>query len=277
MTFSLQARPTCHPDRIRFPGLLFAGLLLWALTSARADDGHSERFDRARTAFDAGDWATAAHHYRTLEKQGNRHPSLLYNLGTVYAKAGDNARAAWYYRRAMRKAPRDSDSQANLTYVLNRAEAFTDTLSEPPVFRGLRRLSRREWSILFRIGYTLAVLSFGLGFWVRSGRRVLFGTACLGALLTALAGAGWGHWVWAERRPEAVIAHTRVFARSAPAEIHEKRFPVPRASLIRVLRIEPDWAHIQIGSRIGWIPADAMIPLDSPPEQWDIAVKDRAS
>jgi hypothetical protein len=74
-------------------------------------------FVAGNAAFDRGDYAEAIDTYTALVERGVDHPSLDFNLGNAYFKAGDLGRAVLWYERARRLDPRNPDVRENLALV----------------------------------------------------------------------------------------------------------------------------------------------------------------
>jgi tetratricopeptide (TPR) repeat protein len=85
--------------------------LIFAASVAHADPDSRELSQRAKAAFDAGDFMTAA---KLLEEAyaSKPWPVLLYNLGRAYQQAGSKARAVEAYQRYLEREPSSPDAGA---------------------------------------------------------------------------------------------------------------------------------------------------------------------
>lgn len=63
-------------------------------------------------------YALAEKEYTAAIKKQKDWPAPYFNLGNLYFKMGDLAKAEWYYREAIERDPVHSDAMNNLAYVL---------------------------------------------------------------------------------------------------------------------------------------------------------------
>ncbi|MGB0371699.1 MAG: tetratricopeptide repeat protein [Opitutales bacterium] len=75
------------------------------------------RFDRARLAFENGDWPTSITTYKTLLGDGINTWSLNFNLGTSYFKNNEPGPAIFYLERARILAPSNEEVKLQLAKV----------------------------------------------------------------------------------------------------------------------------------------------------------------
>lgn len=86
-----------------------------ACAAARASvESPAASFERANSAYEAGDYAQAIEGYTHVAQSGVAHPDLFFNLGNAYFKQGNLGRAVLWYERARNLAPRDPDVRENL-------------------------------------------------------------------------------------------------------------------------------------------------------------------
>ncbi len=222
-------------------------------------------------AYTAGDYAAAMTHYRAARAAGIDDAVLHYNLGNACARRGELGRAELAYLRALRLAPRDRDTRANLAFV--RAQARDRELQGadlPPIVAQLADLlgvlSLDEWSVvLLALMWAVAATVFVV--WRRGSagdllRRTLV-TLSVGLCLVA-AIVGWRYW--AERVQERVaIVVPEAEVRSGPAESFPVLFRVHDGLLLTVRGREDGWVQVGLGGDwVGWTPAAAIESLDGP-------------
>ncbi len=251
-------------------------LLLLALALAgpgfavsSAEGPLSERERDALAAYRAEDYAAARAHFLALldgepRPAGAERGRLLYNLGNVAARQGRWREAVGWYEAARRRAPRDSDTFTNLEFA--RGQAGFAPADRGDLAATVQRLlglwtpaERRAWALL---GVLLAAAGFAYEA-LRGGalgRRL----ALLGAAALALCCAPWLHGRLGELDdPVLVIAEGPVGATSEPRASAARLFEVGPDTRLERLGTFLDWTqvrHPRAGA--GWIPSDALFPLE---------------
>jgi tetratricopeptide (TPR) repeat protein len=234
-------------------------LVALATQVALAGTPPNELFQKAGRAYDAGQFAEAATHYRALLVQGQRTPEVYFNLGNAEFRLGHGGAAALAYRRAWHRAPRDADIAANLQFALEQTGA---TLPTPAPWEQLfQSLSAHEWRWAALITFWLMAGAACLALlWPK--RRGLFRNMVFftfSALLLALAGVG--YWFDLQlRQPEAVVIQP-TGALSAPLPNTIKLFALPAGAIVRIESRDGAWWHIRQGARAGWLPQTNCIPV----------------
>lgn len=91
---------------------------LWLLLLAGCSHGpqgprQATAFRRANAALRQGHYEDAIGQYQQLERQGVSQPALFCNLGNAFCKAGRVGWAIYYYEKALKLAPLDTQLIAN--------------------------------------------------------------------------------------------------------------------------------------------------------------------
>lgn len=88
--------------------------LFASLAWAEVAETPAQLFERANSAYEAGNYQSAVDDYERVVATGVVAPDLFYNLGNAYFKQGDLGRAVLWFERARRLSPRDADVRENL-------------------------------------------------------------------------------------------------------------------------------------------------------------------
>jgi len=248
--------------------------LAWILVAAFGGVGggvsaHAEDLARAQKLaaegnrlYEEGHFAEAATAYQQALDAGLDHEIVLYNLGNAWFKQGRVGKAILFYRRVLRRNPRNRAAAANL----ERATALVkDEALKPlrlplflrPVAWVYGRLSLDEWTLLSLGWWWLLVTLAALRAWWRPpwlrGRGLL--TAGGVVLLLSLAMTA----VHVEKewmRHEAVVVADEVDVRSGPGESYRLSFKIHAGLPVFVDRREGKWARIHLGGElVGWVPS----------------------
>jgi tetratricopeptide (TPR) repeat protein len=240
-----------------------AALAALALVSVARADGDSPKtiFFRGNALYGDGKFAEAAQAYEAVRAAGVESAPLYYNLGTAYARAGDEGRALLNYERARRLAPGDPDLRANMTFV--RGDRADDGAA-PLWVRLLLPLADRVGSdallLAAAVAWWLLLAALLVGRLAEPLRRVArwgIVAATLTLLLTLPAAAYRAARV---DRPQwaAVLADAAV--RFEPSESGTEHFEAPAGSVVDVLAERAGWAQVaRRGDGLrGWLPLAAI-------------------
>lgn len=106
-------------------------------------------FHAANGLYEKGNYSEAAAAYEKI-LQGNQMaaPSLYFNLGNAYLKAGKSGRAILAFRKAEKMAPRDPDVRANLKFARNQLGNVNSALPGSRWTRWMDRMTLNEWTIM---------------------------------------------------------------------------------------------------------------------------------
>ncbi|OPZ29368.1 MAG: hypothetical protein BWZ02_01032 [Lentisphaerae bacterium ADurb.BinA184] len=221
-------------------------------------------FETAKTAYDRGDYQTAADIFAALRRTDADNPRLLYNQANCAFQLGESARALALYERVRRLAPRDSDNLENLNYVRsNLGLPRTDKPQNPrQLLSQLRdKLRPDEWLLVA----AAAILFGGAGAGWRRWRRqsqlpvlAVAGTVLLVALLAVnrqLAGTY-------RRGGHGVVANAQVTAYQLPNSDGRKAdFILPAGACVTIEETRTDWFRIRLDDAEGWIRRDGLEPV----------------
>lgn len=227
-------------------------------------------FHQANGWYEKGDYRQAIVLYRRLEQSGLESGSLYYNLGNSYFKIGQPGRAIYYYEKARRLIPGDSDLLTNLAFVTE-AVGVTPSNWTADLWDWLtHRLPLEQSAIGASVGFFLLM---GLIVWavlapqsVRSGDglRFRFGwliPAGLAALILLVYGLFFGLTLFDQLQPQAVSVQA-VTVRFEPSSEATGYFQLPEGSRVWVLNSKSGWRMIRrADNKRGWVEAAALARL----------------
>ena len=208
----------------------------------------SGAFDQARVAYQQGRYAEALALFEVaLAEGGVPEAAVLHAMGNCAARTGDLSRAAWYYRRALLRRPRDRGLLVNLESVEKRLGVLP---AEPTAFVGAARWWRglAPWGRLWLVVSLQCAGLFAVAF-ARHGRVRKLGSTILligtlGAALVVLdAASGPG---------EAVIIAPSTSASGASPDV-DGRFVLRAGECVVVETVEGDRVLVRHAGRLGWV------------------------
>ncbi len=221
----------------------------------------AEKLSEERNAAAAASkYDTARDAYEHLAADGFGRACVYYNLGNTYAKLGRWGHSIWSYRRALRLAPRDADTIANLAYVRDKS---LDAIPrrESAFIRSLLfwhfGLSPRETQIVAFFAYYLACVALCLCFFFRLHLLKKL-TYLLIVLLIAFVSSAAVKFVDHKRPGEAVIVAESVDVLSGPSDSTEARFRLHSGAEVKLEQTGDGWLKIYVDKeRRGWVPSSA--------------------
>lgn len=242
------------------------------LEQARADAVVFEG-DAAGEAFVAGDATEAARRYKVRLDTEGPDPNLLYNLGTVWAHAGDAGRAVWALERARLRAPRDVEINHNLNVMRERVrvarmeQRVRGQLTEglPDGVYAYRMLTGvRLWEVLIPLGLANLLLFVFVGLrrsTAPGGLRDAWtvGAAISALLLLAALGVLVARQATISQVQIGVVLDVEAGLSETPtASSSPRRHPdLYQGATVRVLTTRDDgWVQVGlVGERVGWVRA----------------------
>ena len=108
---------------------IILGLLIGHSFLANAQTAEAS-FDKANTHYADGQYQEAVDAYMKVVEAGLESVALYYNLGNAHYKLNNVASANYYYEKAKRLAPNDSDIRNNVAFAENMRIDAIDPLPE---------------------------------------------------------------------------------------------------------------------------------------------------
>ena len=200
---------------------------------------------------------------RGRERILDRH-ALLHNLGNAAFRLERPLEAVGWYLAALRHAPRDRETRANLALARSAAQIdgeLDDDFGES-VGEGLDLITAAEARWLALLALTPLLITL-LGEAVRGGRAWRAAVAL--SVLTAIAGAvPLAHHTFASADdPVMVVSKGSTTIRSEPLDDRPAIGEVSAGEVAQRIDELPDWVRIERrdGTR-GWLAREAVFPLD---------------
>lgn len=225
------------------------------LTAALALSGLAQSLSASQdaiTAYREGDFSKAAREFETSLAAGEPSAGGYYNLGLAYRKAGEPARAALNFRRAIMLDPQMMDARMALSDV-ERSQG----IPLPPVDWRTWMAEHASLSVLLILGFVV----FWIGaYWflvmatrARAGFLAIATAAILcmaGSAIFVAAYLADPRFIWRS----ASVAIDPGALLSAPSDRSEKVAPLPAGAVVHVLRKSGDWTYCRLPDGTeGWL------------------------
>jgi tetratricopeptide (TPR) repeat protein len=243
-------------------------------------------FEEGNARYEEGDFPSAIDVYGSLVLRGVENKDLYYNLANAYFKNGELGRAILYYERALRLAPRDEDTKANLSLVeaMLRDRQFIReenrvqkalfwihgnlTLRESVLLASLFYLLFCALAVVFILRKTnfirnmyrrLSIISPGR-FLGLSREADLFLAMMFALILFAASGASAFQKIGEQNAwDRSVVVEPEVAVYSGPMKDTTLQFKIHEGTRARIRTRQPGWVQIELpGDLSGWIEANAV-------------------
>lgn len=238
-------------------------------------------FVRGNQLYEAGDFEEAATTYEEAVTRGVISPDLYYNLGNAYYKSGRLGRAVLNYERALRLAPRDEDTRANLMLVQSmlRDKQFVE---DPGFVKKTatwlyQRLNVRESLLVSSLVY-LAFVVVVIGFIFRDTRGLsrlyakismlspgrflgldktqdfLLAMVTLSLILVVTGTSAFGKYREFSSRRAAIVIEEEVPVYGGPSTEATLQFKIHEGTRVTLGDARPGWIQVRLpGDLSGWV------------------------
>jgi tetratricopeptide (TPR) repeat protein len=240
--------------------LLVAALWL-GLGRAFAADVSAE-FDAANKLYEQGKFSEAAAAYEKLIQSGTIAPTLYFNLGNAFFKAGERGRAIAAYRQAEQLSPRDPEVRANLQFARNQIQGPSHRPARWELW--FERLTVNEWTVLAAIALWVWLSLLALTQLRRTWRPLLRSWIWLAGAATLLAAGGLGAVLTERSHPNAVVIARDATIHNGPLDESPGTATVHDGAELKILDRKNDWLQVSAGDRrTGWLKQDYvhLLPL----------------
>ena len=219
----------------------------------------------ANSAYEHGDWTSALDAYEQISALGLESAPLYYNIGNVYYRLNEYAKAVLYYERALKLDPSFEDAQFNLEHMnsllQDKIEVIPEFFLKEWMADVSRTMSSNAWAVIFLclLALTLALLLvFRLSpsiVWRRVG--FFAGLVTLLLMFSALAFSVWQKNDY-QRHDEAVVMKTVTSVKSSPSSgSSTDLFILHEGTKVKVLDHEGAWTNVSLSDgRQGWMKTD---------------------
>jgi len=223
-----------------------------------------DEFHSANEYYRKEQYDQAVQGYLKIIQQGYQDPSLFYNLGNAYFKAGQLGRAILFYQRAKQLLPRDSDIKKNLAY----AESLTiDKIEvEKPVFiftfweKITSFLTINELTILITGIYFFLILSSFLTIIKKRGpfRKIMIQLIIPFSTLFILTGGILFQRIYQIKIAQYGVVISKVIeVKSGPEENLATLFSLHEGTTFVIQQKRGDWMQIILKTGwSGWLPTE---------------------
>lgn len=223
-------------------------------------------FADANELYKNGSYEKAIEEYKKIEEFEVHSDELYYNLGNSYYKLNKIAPSIYYYEKALKLNPTNSDVITNLAFAkrmkIDAIEVMPKTIFQKFSESFIYKLTYNSWAWLAVIFSFLGAILFLLyHFSYSSGKKLMyFNTSILSALLLIFTIVfAYKSYDYEVNTKHAIIFEQTTEIKNAPTLNSDTVFELHEGTKVQVLDAIDDWKKIKLADgKIGWIVADDM-------------------
>jgi len=239
---------------------VIAGILMLFSIVSFAQNG--PLFEQGKELYKAEKYQEAVNSWMKILNNKQHSVELYFNLGNAHYKLNNIGPSIYYFEKALKLAPNDTDIKNNLAFAQN---ATVDDIEPLPksifnkwylsvagvfTFEGWAMISV-VFSVSFVVLFLLYYFSYSEG-----RKRLFFSTSMLSILILAMAlTMAFSTYKEAIKDQPAIIFSESIEVREAPNLGSETSFTLHEGTKVQIIEKDTDWARIEIANgKDGWIP-----------------------
>jgi tetratricopeptide (TPR) repeat protein len=238
--------------------------LLFLVANTIAAQNVDTLFVSANELYKNGAFEEAIEKYKRIESQDTVSSELYLNIGNAYYKLNKVGPTIYYYEKALKLNPLNTDVKNNLVFAKRLA---LDNIEEVPktVFQKfnknyLQKLSYNEWAIVVVISSfstSIFFLCFYFGY-SSTRKRFYFTTSGISFILLFVSVfITYSQYNQSKNKKEAIVFVEKTEVRNAPTLNSEEIFTLHEGAKVIVLDAIDNWKKIKLtDGKQGWIIAD---------------------
>ncbi|QVY64434.1 tetratricopeptide repeat protein [Polaribacter sp. Q13] len=241
--------------------ILFLLLIIANSVTAQSVDS---LFVSANNFYKDGKFNEAIALYKKVEAKELVSSELYYNLGNSYYKLNKVGPSIYYYEKALKLNPLNTDVKNNLVFAkrlaLDNIEELPKTVLQKFNANFLQQLSYNQWAIVVVVLSILGSFLFLLFYFAKgsSKKRFYFTISMISfILLIAALFITYNQYNFSKKNIEAIVFAEKTAVRNAPTLNSEEVFTLHEGTKVFVLDGVDNWKKIKIkDGKLGWIIAD---------------------
>lgn len=240
---------------------LFFLLYVLSTTVFVAQTTTTNLFEKGNLNYKEGNYLEAIALFKKIEAKDSVSSTLYYNIANSYYKLNNVANTIYYYEKALKLDPLNTDAANNLEFArrmtIDTIEELPKTFLQKLEANYIQKLSYNQWSVLAVILSFLAAILFLL-FYVSSisnRKRMYFLTSVLSFFLFAITlGISYNQYKRDTNTKTAIIFTPKVSVNNAPTLNSDEVFVLHEGTKVLVLDAVDNWKKIKLADgKIGWI------------------------
>lgn len=218
-------------------------------------------FEKANALYNDGKYAEAIDDYTAILETGNHSAELYFNLGNANYKLNNIAPSIYYYEKALRLDPDNTDIKNNLAYAQNMTIDVVDVVPDSGISKLLKSLANKftfdSWAksaIVFVFVFVVLFLLYYFAY-TTIRKRISFIASILALILMSitLTLAFYKFDLDKTDNPAIVFAQESKI-KSGPNLNSEEAFRLHEGTKVQVLETFDNWKKIKLADgKTGWV------------------------
>ncbi|CAM4069364.1 tetratricopeptide repeat protein [Gillisia hiemivivida] len=218
-------------------------------------------FEKANTAYNAGNYPEAVSRYTEVLKNGEESAELYFNLGNAHYKLNHIAESVYNYEKALLLDPADQTIKNNLEFASN---MVLDDIKVVPksglsnfITNAISIFSFNGWAWIAILGSAIFSILFLLYYFsIASKWKRVFFTVAITAVVISFISLIFGFYMKndTQNREFAIVFAEEVPVRNEPNLRGNELFMLHEGTKVQILNTFQDWVQLELANgSTGWM------------------------
>ena len=252
--------------KLVFTGIFIGLGFLLFLNSINYQPQNTKLFETANGFYNEGEFELAIENYERIITNGEHSAEVYFNLGNAYYKSNNIPSSIYYYEKALKLKPEDTDIINNLGFAQNMTIdeiASTPEVGFNKIYTNLvNTFSFDDWSkiavaavVAFVILFLMYYFSVNTNF-----KRITFVSSFIGVVLAAFSlFMAFQKQNIDNKFDEAIVFAKSIEIKSEPNSNSNNLFRLHEGTKVKIIDNLSGWSHIEIADgQKGWIPSEVI-------------------
>lgn len=222
---------------------------------------NNDLFEQGKQHYKEANYEAAIKSWKSILDSGEHSAALYFNLGNAYFKSEQIAPSIYFYEKALKLAPGDSEIKNNLTFAQNQTIDLIESLPQNKlktwINKAILSTSFDNWAwitVAFVFGFTILFLIYF--FSKHSSKKRIFFTATLFLMFFALVSLFITHksYTLSENLRSGIVFSESTQVRSEPVNRSEISFVLHEGTKVEIISEEDEWVRIKLADgKDGWM------------------------
>lgn len=242
----------------------FVVLAFVLFTSIGFSQTADELFAKGNSLYQRENYEAAIEQYKLIDELEMQSDELFYNLGNAYYKLNKVAPAIYYFEKALKLNPSNSDAKTNLAFAnrmtIDAIDVLPKTIFQDFSNAVIYKLTYDTWSKI-AVGFSFfgALIFLLYHFSYSSRKKLLYFNVSLfsGIFLIITLAFAYKSYDYQVNRIQAIIFKQTTEIKNAPTLNSDTVFKLHEGTKVEILDEIDDWKKIKLADgKIGWLIAD---------------------
>ncbi len=220
-------------------------------------------FNKGKEFYKAESFEQAIEAWKGALSKGHHSVSLYHNLGNAYYKLNQVAPSIYYYEKALKLNPNDSDVLNNIAFARNMRVDIIEPLPKTVFAKWYENVSGianyNGWaigSVVFMFLMVFAIIGYDFSVASLKKRTFFVSGILLFALMLTAVSMAYSTYNDEQSKRFAIIFEEAIDVKSEPTPSGEFAFELHEGTKVNIIQQDDDWRLIQlIDGKEGWVPS----------------------